>query len=235
MSASQDADPQVPDLPAGFEVGGGRYRVEGKIDQGGMGIVYKAKDLKPILPQEKHINRAIKFILPSRSEPTLSEMRFVREIENVRSLRHPNIVEIKDYGETIMPNGLPGLFFVMELYEGKTLRAFLDDYRNSGKRVPREKVSTIITGIAEGLRHAHSRGIIHKDLKPANIIIEKLTADQIQPVILDFGLAHNFRDPEVIQDPSGTRFYMDNDAKKGAATAKSDIYALGLIAEELMA
>lgn len=145
------------------------YRLLSKLGEGGMGVVYAAEDTR--------LGRlvAVKFLLAGRNG-RLSRSRFIREARSASILSHPNIATIHDYGET--DEGCP--FIVMELLRGRTLSDILE----AGAPPLAQSVS-IICGVLEALAEAHRQGIVHRDVKPSNIVV----GDRGQVKVLDFGLA----------------------------------------------
>ena len=138
------------------------YKILEKLDEGGMGIVYKAEDTK--------LNRlvALKFLPPSFSLDNKAKQRFIQEAQAASALEHNNICNIHEINETEDDPALGGrqLFIVMAYYEGKNLKQILTD-----GPLQVEKAIDIVIQIAEGLTRAHEEGIIHRDIKPANVII----------------------------------------------------------------
>ncbi len=196
-----------------------RYKILEKIGGGGMSVVWKAYDL--VLDR----NVALKILRPEMSEDEDFIRRFRREAQSVASLSHPNIVNIYDVGED------QGLYFiVMELIgEGETLR----DYMKSKGRLPVGRALEIASEICEALAHAHGKRIIHRDIKPQNIL---LTAEG-RAKVADFGIARALgslstttRDMVVGSAP----YISPEQARNGVATAKSDLYSLGVVLYEML-
>src|SRR5687768_75314 len=154
-------------LPAGSKLG--RYEIRSLLGAGGMGEVYRARDIK--------LNRdvAVKVLPAAYSADTDRLRRFEQEAQAAGALNHPNILAVHDVGDH---EGSP--YVVSELLEGETLREIL-----STGALPQRKAINYATTIAHGLAAAHEKGIIHRDLKPENIFITK---DE-RAKILDFGLA----------------------------------------------
>lgn len=204
------------------------YKIEEELGRGGMGVVYAALDT--------HLGRrvAIKF-LTAASEPQYRE-RFLREARAVSLLSHPNIATVHDYGET--PEGQP--FIVMELVMGETLSELLDRSALSlGQAVE------IVGAVAEALGEAHRHGIVHRDVKPANVVV----TEREQVKVLDFGLVKHLNDD--VDDggnteagkPFGTRTRSDvivgtplylspEQATSGTVDGRSDLFALGALLYE---
>ena len=203
----------------------GHCRVVGKIGEGGMGIVYRAYD------EVLHRNVAVKVLKKVPSLDTSTRQNLLQEARASSSLAHPNICTIHDVGET---DG--DLYIVMELVEGKSLHALSGELGLAPETVLRYGVQ-----IASALARAHDRGIVHRDLKTANIVV---TPEGLVKV-LDFGLAKrvgvgileaptlSFSAVEGASSVSGTLPYMPPEVLRGeAADSRSDLWALGVVLYE---
>jgi predicted Ser/Thr protein kinase len=193
----------------------GRYRVIGLLGRGGMGEVYRATDLAlaqsvalKILPEEAAANEVLL-------------ERFHNEVRVARQVSHPNVCRVYDIGEA---DGLP--FISMEYVDGEDLAGLLQRIG----RLPSDKALEISRKLCAGLAAAHERGVIHRDLKPQNIMLDR----RGQVVIMDFGLAAVANSLRGAEARNGTPAYMSPEQLRGdSVSAKSDIYALGLIIYEL--
>ena len=143
---------------------GGRYEIESKLGEGAMGAVYKAKHVKVGRPF------AIKVLHTRVVLETKVAQRFEREAELAGRLRHPNVVGVIDVGDT--PNGQR--YMVMDFAEGQDLAAMLD-----GAPMPPPRIISLVRQLLEGLYHAHEAGLIHRDFKPENVIIEREQVDAV--------------------------------------------------------
>ncbi len=202
-----------------------RYKILAAMASGSMGAVYKAERV----PVGKLV--AIKFLHASYAKDEEFLTRFERETRVMSKLAHPNCVSVVDFG---VWDGAP--YLVMEYVAGTTLRALLDQ----GPVSP-ERALKLAKQIAAGLAHAHAQGVVHRDVKPANIMIsqELGTGDHVR--ILDFGLArlrgNVGRDATQANVVVGTPNYMAPEQTVGGGTidARTDIYALGVVLFEMVA
>jgi len=194
------------------------YKVLEKLGGGGMGVVYKAQDIK--------LDRtvALKFLPPHLLADKESEKRFISEAKAASSFDHPNICTIHDIGKTDDDQ----LFIVMGYYDGETLKKKIE--RGPFKI---EKAIDIVSQVAEGLKKAHKKGIVHRDIKPANIFI---TNDGIVK-ILDFGLAKVSAQTQLttMGTTMGTVAYMSPEQTKGERVDhRTDIWSLGVMFYEML-
>jgi TolB-like protein len=197
------------------------YRILEKLGEGGMGVVYRAQDLK--------LNRvvALKF-LPLEHTSTLNDIhRFQNEAEALSSLNHPNIATIFDIDESEGQR-----FIALELLPGGTLRSKVRENQSAGREMPLQLVVSYALQVAEGLAHAHKRNIIHRDVKTENIM---LTEDG-KIKITDFGLAKLRTASQVTNTGStvGTAAYMSPEQIRGEEiNMQSDIFSFGVVLYEL--
>ena len=215
LGQHQKPSNRLPSLGPGYEV-------LAEIGHGGMGVVYRARQIG--------LNRLVALKMVRGAEYASSEVlaRFRAEAEVVARLHHPQIVQIYDYGEH---DGMP--YLALELVEGGTLAARLD-----GTPWPARKAAGLIQTLAQAVEFAHHRGVIHRDLKPANVL---LCTDGNGVKIADFGLAKAFRENSSGQTQSGallgTPSYMAPEQAAGRAQQigpAADVYALGAILYELL-
>jgi serine/threonine-protein kinase len=189
-----------------------RYRIVSLLGRGGMGEVFRADDLTLGQPV------ALKFLPESMIDKFLLE-RFRNEVRIARRISHPNVCRVHDIGETDNQ-----VFLSMEYVDGEDLSSLL---RRVG-RLPRDKALEIARKICGGLAAAHDTGVLHRDLKPSNIMLDR----RGEVHIVDFGLAGLAYEIEDVR--SGTPAYMAPEQLEGKeVTARSDIYALGLVLYEL--
>src|SRR5262245_36457081 len=215
-----DDDPTLPWHPAAGLPSIPGYEVEAVLGRGGMGIVYKARDLR--------LGRrvALKMLLAGAYAAPEERERFLREAEAVAGLRHANIVQVHGAGDH---DGRP--YFTMEYVEGGSLAQ-----RLSGTPQPARQAAALLATLAEAVQAAHQGGIVHRDLKPGNVL---LTADGT-PKISDFGLARRLQGGAGLTQsgvPVGTPSYMAPEQARGQTRAIGpavDVYALGAILYELL-
>ena len=193
------------------------YRIEEKIGAGGMGVVYKAVDTK--LGRQV----ALKFLPPHLSDDEELKRRLSDEARAASALDHPNIVVIHDIDET--PDG--DLFIAMAYHEGVTLRQRIKDGLSLAESL------RIARQIASGLAKAHEHGIVHRDIKPGNVIVAK---DGIARII-DFGLAKSGEVTATAEGTArGTPLYMSPEqATGGALDARTDLWSLGAVLFQMIA
>ena len=193
----------------------GKYKIVDKLGQGAMGEVFRAHD--PVLGRDV----AIKVTAGKLSGDEASRQRFLREARAAAQLTHPNIVTVYDYGEE------PATYIVMELLEGTDLRALIEQ----GRIQSLEDKLAVMEQILDGLAFAHSKGLVHRDLKPGNIHL--LPNGQVK--IMDFGLARHEEDAAATGAVMGTPYYMAPETAQGeATTTRSDVFSLGVLFYELL-
>ena len=193
----------------------GPYRITGALGSGGMGVVYRAEDERLGRPV------AIKFLSGIALEDPRASERLLREARAASALNHPHICTIHDVGEH---EG--AAYLVMELLEGQTLAA-----RIANGPLPEQEAVRLAAAVADALDAAHQRGIIHRDVKPANIFITQ----RGEPKLLDFGLARSFGSAAAIEatatntaTTAGTIAYMSPEqARDEPLDARSDLFSLG--------
>src|SRR5215203_1517507 len=193
----------------------GEYSLERELGRGGMGVVYLARDVQ--LDRDVAIK-----VLPAHLAHTAeSRDRFVREARTAARLSHPHIVPIHRVGES---GGF--VFFVMSYVEGETLGERL---RREGPLSPAD-TARVLREVAWALAYAHGRGVVHRDVKPDNILLEAGTG---RALVTDFGIAHGAADPGPDTDPGkimGTAHFMSPEqAASEPIDGRSDIYALGVV------
>jgi hypothetical protein len=195
---------------------GGRYRIVGLLGRGGMGEVYRADDLT----LEQGV--ALKFLPRALEGDALRLERLYGEVRMARQVSHPAVCRVWDVGEAEGQH-----FLSMEFVDGENLASLL---RRIG-RLPQDKALDIARQVAAGLSAAHEKGVLHRDLKPANVMLD----GQGKVRLTDFGLAGLAEELSGDDVRSGTPSYMSPEQLQGReVTARSDIYALGLLIYELV-
>jgi hypothetical protein len=210
--------PTAPPPTGGFPPGtilANRYRIVSLLAVGGMGAVYRADDIKLSQPV------ALKFVSPELAADPSAHDRLITEARSARTIAHPNVCRVYDVGE------IDGrLFLTMEYVDGEDLASLL---RRIG-RLPPAKALDIARELCAGLAAAHDRGVLHHDLKPANVMID----GRGHARITDFGLAVERGRGESGSSYAGTMAYMSPERLHGAAASvRSDLYGLGLILYEI--
>ena len=218
--------PTVREIPTSAFLGGSRlppevgpYRLREQLGGGGMGVIYKAEDTR--------LGRtvALKFLPPELTRDPVAKARFSQEARAASALDHPNICTIYDVGET--PDA--ALFLSMPCYEGGTLRDRLEQ-----GPLPLEEAADIARQVALGLGKAHRQGIVHRDVKPANLM---LTSDGVVK-ILDFGIAKLAGGAGITRTgvAVGTPAYMAPEQIKGDdVDLRADLWSLGVVLYEMLA
>ncbi len=198
----------------------GRYRVLEEIGRGGMATVYRAIDTS----LEREV--ALKLLHPYLTSHEESRTRFKREAQAVARLKHDSVLEIYDYSA-----GERGdVFIVMELVQGTTLRRLLED--RNGEPVPAEAAALIIIPVCAALAHAHENGVVHRDVKPENILI----GPEGDIKLSDFGIAHmaGASQMTVTGQILGSPAYMSPEhVEMAELDARADIFSVGIILYEI--
>jgi eukaryotic-like serine/threonine-protein kinase len=214
--------PEPGELPAGTVVGA-RYRLEKVLGKGGMGVVYQAHHL------ELQTRIAVK-VLPSiylRDAESLA--RFEREARTACRVRHPNVVEVFDLGR--LPSGEP--YLVMEFLEGHDLDAAM-----ARGPLPLDVIRKVLLAIADALDALHSEGIVHRDVKPANVFFARSSGSRETVKLVDFGLATTGKESARLTQVGhviGTAAYLPPESARGdLAGPQGDIYSLAVMAFEFL-
>ncbi|HEX5123462.1 MAG TPA: protein kinase [Rhodanobacteraceae bacterium] len=200
------------------EMLGSRFRIDGLLGVGGMGVVYRARDLS------LDIDVALKLLRPELARRPGALDRFRSELLLARQVSSPHVVRIHDIAEH------DGRWFIsMDFIDGESL----EGYRDRVGKIPQEGALAIVHGLLDGLAAAHARGVIHRDLKPANVLLDKSG----HPFITDFGVARSLGATGMTQSGIivGTPEYLSPEQARGdPADARSDLYTTGLILYEML-
>jgi len=212
------ATPESTEAPISTRSAYGRFRIDGTLGRGGMAVVYLAHDTELGRPV------AVKVLADHGMEDHSFRARFAREARIAAGLTHPNVVQVFDVGEEA---GRP--FIVMEYVEGETLG---DELRRE-RRLPPERVIDVARQCCAGLACAHAAGLVHRDIKPQNLLV---TADGAVK-IADFGVAHALDQTRLTLTGSivGTaRYLAPEQTVSTRVTGAADVYALGVVMYELL-
>jgi serine/threonine protein kinase len=203
---------------------GGRYELDGVVGRGGMAEVYRARDIR--------LDRivAIKTLRADLARDQIFQARFRREAQSAASLNHPSIVAVYDTGED-MATGLPVPYIVMEYVDGRTVRDLLQD----GHRLLPERSLEIIDGVLRALDYSHQAGIVHRDIKPGNVMVTR----NGDVKVMDFGIARAMSDAQATMTQTaqviGTAQYLSPEQARGERVdSRSDLYSTGCLLYELL-
>jgi serine/threonine-protein kinase len=215
------AEPPAPALPVVVD---GRYQVESVLGRGGMGIVYLARDVG--LGRQV----ALKMIAPRWLGDGAIVGGFQREARALASIRSQYVVQVHAFG---LHEG--SYFFAMEYVRGRTLRQILVEHREHGDTIPIHRTLTILNRVAQGIDAVHAAGLVHRDVKPSNIVIEEDTG---RPVLVDFGLAAPSADPASALAIGTPQYMAPEQAGVGtpgaAVSRRTDVYSLAIVAYEML-
>jgi eukaryotic-like serine/threonine-protein kinase len=203
---------------------GGRYELDGVVGRGGMAEVYRARDIR--------LDRivAIKTLRTDLARDQTFQARFRREAQSAASLNHPSIVAVYDTGED-MATGVPVPYIVMEYVDGRTVRDLLQE----GHRLLPERSLEIIDGVLRALEYSHQAGIVHRDIKPGNVMVTRNGDIKV----MDFGIARAMSDAQATMTQTaqviGTAQYLSPEQARGdRVDARSDLYSAGCLLYELL-
>ncbi len=203
---------------------GGRYELDGIVGRGGMAEVFRARDIR--------LDRivGVKTLRDDLARDQTFQARFRREAQSAASLNHPSIVAVYDTGED-MVGSLPVPYIVMEFVDGRTLRDLLRDDR----RLLPERAAEITDGVLRALDYSHRNGIVHRDIKPGNVMLTR--SGDVK--VMDFGIARAVSDSQLTMTQTaqviGTAQYLSPEQARGERVdARSDLYSTGCLLYELL-
>jgi eukaryotic-like serine/threonine-protein kinase len=203
---------------------GGRYELDGIVGRGGMAEVFRARDIR--------LDRivGVKTLRDDLARDQTFQARFRREAQSAASLNHPSIVAVYDTGEDMVgPTNVP--YIVMEFVDGRTLRDLLRDDR----RLLPERAAEITDGVLRALDYSHRNGIVHRDIKPGNVMLTRTG----EVKVMDFGIARAVSDAQATMTQTaqviGTAQYLSPEQARGERVdARSDLYSAGCLMYELL-
>jgi len=203
---------------------GDRYELDGVVGRGGMAEVYRARDIR--------LDRivAIKTLRADLARDQTFQARFRREAQSAASLNNPSIVAVYDTGED-MSTGVPVPYIVMEYVDGRTVRDLLME----GHRLLPERALEIVSGVLRALEYSHQAGIVHRDIKPGNVMVTR----NGDVKVMDFGIARAMSDAQATMTQTaqviGTAQYLSPEQARGERVdARSDLYSTGCLLYELL-
>jgi serine/threonine protein kinase len=201
---------------------GSRYELDSLVGRGGMADVFRAHDVR------LHRTVGVKTLRSDLAHDQTLQVRFRREAQSAAALNHPSIVAIYDTGEDIA-NGTPVPYIVMEFVDGRTLRDLLHDYGT----LPPRRAAEITVSVLTALDYSHHHGIVHRDIKPGNVIVTQ--SGDVK--VMDFGIARNDVQLALTKTDQvlGTAQYMSPEQARGERVdARSDLYSTGCLLYELL-
>lgn len=212
-------------LPAGTRVG--RYRIDSLLGRGGMGEVYRAEQLEPV-----RRTVALKLLRQQRLDAR-NLAYFEVERQMLAQMRHPGIAQVFDAGATV--EGHP--YFAMEFIDGTPVNRYCEEHA-----LPLRQRIGLFIQVCQGVQHAHQKGVIHRDLKPGNLLVDEVDGKPVAKII-DFGIAtaSSLASGVGAGDRAGTPDYMSPEqagaesSVAGAVDTRSDVYSLGVVLYELLA
>lgn len=196
----------------------GDYTIVGLLGRGGMSRVYRGYD--------ENLQRYAAVKVISSDFATTSEEEYTRRFQSearaIAHLRHPNIVGIYQFGRS------EGIYYMAQVFlEGKDLRVVLKSYAERGEHMPSGEMLRIVGDIAAALDYAHAQGVIHRDVKPSNIMLERHTG---RAILMDFGLALSVQEGTTGETFGSAHYIAPEQALSSAqAVPQSDLYSLGIV------